>query len=70
MCLEYCRASGVVKSLVPSVAGNQGFRHGSRDTQTRAAESASSGSSQDTAVGLDKHTKQRLGLTWKVGIKG
>lgn len=59
-------APGVVMSLVPEVAGNQGFR----DTQNRASVSDDSGSFQETPLGLDKPIKQRLGVAWRVGIKG
>lgn len=60
----------MVRSLVPEVAGNQGFRDGFRDTQTRAPVAADSGIFQDIPVGLDNTIKQRLGMAWRVGIKG
>lgn len=70
MCLDCCIAPGVVSCPVPEVAGNQGFRDGFRDTQARDSVLANSGVFWDTPLGLDKPIEQRLGMAWRVGIKG
>lgn len=72
-CLDCHIALGVVRSLVPEVAGNWGFRDGFRDTQTMPSVAPTGGSFQDTPARLDKPIKQRMEMAWRGGhqrVKG